>query len=267
MSRSRALALAAALLLAAALAPRPTAAESDLSLPEPEVEGDIPAETYDLEGERVGEASLGVVRTPKGNWMLRARSGIEGSARTEMSAELAPAGPGRVRLVRQQSRSHDEQGASLGVMTIDHERGVATCTPAPGSGEEPVEIALPRRDRVVNIPLNLLFEPLVRGETEEVEFQLLLCRVGGGRIVDAHAQVASEQQDAGRGRVVEVRYEVDLGPLLSRLAAPFMPRLSLWFDEASPGAWVGHRMPLFSKGPTVMVVRSGFDPEMLGAEN
>jgi hypothetical protein len=262
MLHPRAALLATALAVALVAAPRPAAAESDLPLPAPDLEGDIPAQTYDLEGERVGEASLGVSRLDGGNYLLHARSGIEGSARTEMSAELEPLGDGRVRLVRQRSQSHDEQGASLGVMRIDHQRGVATCTPAPGSGDAPVEIPLPKRDRVVNIPLNLLFEPLVRGETEEVDFQLLLCRVGGGRIVDAHAEVASEHQSDG-GRMVEVRYEVDLGPLLSRLAAPFMPQLSLWFDEQSPGAWIGHRMPLFSKGPTVLVVRTGFDPAVL----
>jgi hypothetical protein len=264
MPTSRALLLAAAALVASVASPRPAAAESAISLPAPEVVGDIPAETYDLEGERVGEASLGVVQLDDGHLQLRARTGIEGSARTEMSAELAPDGPGKVRLLRQRSQSHDEQGASLGVMSIDHERGMATCTPAPGSGDEPVEIELPRHDRVVNIPLNLLFEPLVQGKTEEIDFQLLLCRVGGGRIVDAHAQVASERQGE-QGRVVEVRYEVDLGPLLSRLAAPFMPQLSLWFDDQSPGAWIGHRMPLFSKGPTVLVVRAGFDPSKIGA--
>lgn len=261
---ARALAVTAALLAAAFLAPRPAAAESQVSLPAPTVVGDIPAETYDLEGQRVGEASMGVVRLDDGRWLLRARSGIEGSARTEMSAELAPDGDGGARLLRQQSRSHDEQGASLGVMSIDHERGVATCAPPPASGEEAVEIDLPRSDRVVNIPLNLLFQPLVRGEAEEVDFQLLLCRVGGGRIVDAHASVASEQ-GSETGRLVEVRYEVDLGPVLSRLAAPFLPRLSLWFHERSPGAWVGHRMPLFSKGPTVVVVRAGFEPAILGS--
>ena len=211
----------------------------------------------------MGEASLGVVQLESGNWQLRARSGIEGSAGTRMEAELAPNGHGGARLLHQRSESHDENGISLGVMAIDHRRGVATCNPPPGSRDEPVEIELPRRDRVVNIPLNLLFEPLVRGERSEVDFQLLLCRVRGGRIVDAHATVAN-RRGADADQVIEVRYELDFGPILSRLAAPFLPKLSLYFSEHSPGTWVGHRMPLFSKGPTVLVVRSGFDPAMLG---
>jgi hypothetical protein len=66
-------------------------------------------------------------------------------------------------------------------------------------------------------------------------------------------------------RLVEIRYTLDFGPILSRLAAPLMPELSFWFDKNSPGTWVGHRMPLFSRGPTVLVVRSGFSPNLLGA--
>ena len=34
---------------------------------------------------------------------------------------------------------------------------------------------------------------------------------------------------------MEIRYSLDFGPILSRLAAPFMPQLSFWFDESSPG--------------------------------
>lgn len=252
--------LAAALLAASPAAP--AAADSEVSLPAPSVVGNIPAETYDLDGQRVGEAALGFTKREQGGWLLRARTGIEGAARTEMRAELAPDENGGARLLSQRSESHDAEGRSLGVMSIDHERGVATCGRPPGSDDEAVELPLPEPDRVVNVPLNLLFEPLVRGEKEVVEFQLLLCRVRGGRLVDARATVASEAQEEGEG-MVEVRYELDLGPILSRLAAPFLPKLSLWFDESSPGGWVGHRMPLFSKGPTVLVVRNGFEPAAL----
>jgi hypothetical protein len=82
--------------------------------------------------------------------------------------------------------------------------------------------------------------------------------------VAAQAKVAAANGEHG-DRVVEIRYSLDFGPILSRLAAPFMPQLSFWFDENSPGEWVGHRLPLFSKGPTVLVVRSGFSPHLLEA--
>ena len=101
---------------------------------------------------------------------------------------------------------------------------------------------------------------VVRGETEEVAFQFLLCRFGA-RLVDARAELASA--GAAKEGLVEVRTQLDLGPLLSSVAAPFLPTLSFWFDRAHPGSWVAHRMPLFSKGPTVLVVRSGVSPAEL----
>ena len=64
--------------------------------------------------------------------------------------------------------------------------------------------------------------------------------------------------------LLEVEYNVDFG-MLNSLAAPFLPKLSFWFDPDSPGSWIAHRMPLFSKGPTVLVVRSGFTPTQLQA--
>ncbi len=238
-----------------------SSAESALRLPLPERFGEIDASTYDESGERVGPARLEVGRLPNGNVRLDMTSGFESSARIAMSAELAEEGD-RLRLLRQESRSLDEQGRPLGVMSIDHRAGFAVCAPpgaAPGEGNR---IALPPTDRVVNVPLNLLFQPLVSGDAREIDFQILLCR-GGGRIFDARASLADERE-GGEG-MIEVRYDLDFGPMLSRLARPFMPRLSVWFDSQEPGSWIGHRMPLFSKGPTVLVVRSGITPSLLGA--
>ena len=73
--------------------------------------------------------------------------------------------------------------------------------------------------------------------------------------------------DAGPGggeHVVEIRYQIDFGPMLSSLVAPFLPTLSVWLDAARPDPWLAHRVPLFSKGPTVVVTRTGFDPTLLG---
>jgi hypothetical protein len=238
------------------------AAESALLLPEPELLGEVAAQTYDESGLRVGKAELRFVRLEGGNYELRSESGIDGSARAEFRAELEPVGGGQLRPVLQLTEARDEQGRSLGQTTIDHRRRVATCGVAEGSDVTPVDIALPAGDRVANVPLNLLFQPLVTGEQEHVDFQVLLCRAGA-RIVNARARVA-RRLDRGSERLIEVRYELDFGPLLSRLAAPFIPQLSFWFDEGASGAWVGHRMPLFSKGPTVLVVRQGFAPSVLG---
>jgi hypothetical protein len=240
--------------------------ESTLSLSPPESFGEIAADTYDEEGRRVGSANLRIQRLSSGNVMMEVRTGIDGSARSAASAELAPNGPdGTLRLVRERTQAVDETDTPMGVTTIDHTAGVAQCGKPEGSDEEPEQIELPTEDRVVNVPLNLLFQPLVRGETEVVDFQVLLCRARGARIVSAQATVADASREDGDRRLVEIRYSLDFGPILSRLAAPFMPQLSFWFQGTSPGAWVGHRMPLFSRGPTVFVVRSGFSPNLLGA--
>jgi hypothetical protein len=255
--------LSAALLLLASSAP-PATGESSLSLSPPGIFGEIAADTYDEAGQRVGDANLHVRRLPSGNVLMEILSGIRGSARFSASAELAPNGPdGTMRLVRESTQAIDQEEQPMGVTTIDHVAGVAQCGTREGSGEEPARIDLPTDDRVVNVPLNLLFQPLARGEVEVVDFQVLLCRAGA-RIVRAQAKVA-DATGTGGDRIVEVSYSLDLGPLLSRLAAPFMPQLSFWFNENSPGEWVGYRMPLFSSGPTVFVVRSGFSPRLLGA--
>jgi hypothetical protein len=249
------------LVLAALALASPAGAESALLLPLPDAFGAIDAGTFDAEGQRVGEATMEVLRRPDGRVEVRAESGIEGSARSAVGAllEVVPGG-GALRLLSQRSESFDTAGASLGVLSIDHEKRVARCGVPAGSDDAPVTLELPAGDRVVNVPLNLLFQRLVRGETSEVSFQVLLCRFGA-RILDARARVATPRP-AGGG-LVEVRYQLDLGPLLSSVAEPFLPTLSFWFDPNSPGAWVAHRMPLFTKGPTVLVVRSGFSPERL----
>ena len=63
---------------------------------------------------------------------------------------------------------------------------------------------------------------------------------------------------------MEIGYELDVPPLLAQLARPFLPKVAVWFDRASQGEWVGHRMPLFLDGPTLTVVRGGFAPVLLG---
>jgi hypothetical protein len=240
----------------------PARGESALLLPLPDSFGAIDAGTFDADGQRIGAASLSVLRRGDGLVELRAESGIEGSARSSAGALLEVAEDGRaLRLLSQHSESFDTTGSSLGLLSIDHQTRRARCGVAAGSDATPVSLELPPGDRVVNVPLNLLFQRLVTGETEEISFQVLLCRFGA-RLFDAHARLASPAA-AGREGLVEVRYELDLGPLLSPMAAPFLPTLSFWFDRKEPGAWVAHRMPLFSQGPTVLVVRSGISPARL----
>jgi len=266
MSTRRRIALTVAVPLLLASSAPPAGGESSLTFSPPGIFGDIDADTYDEEGRRVGDANMRVQRLPSGNILMEILSGIDGSAQFAASAELAPNGADdSMRLVRERTQAVDRSEKPLGVMTIDHIAGVAQCGKPEGSSEEPVRIDLPVDERVVNVPLNLLFQPLVRGEAEVIDFQILLCRFPrGARIVSARARVADAIGEEG-DRLGEIRYTLDFGPILSRLAAPFMPQISFWFNENSPGAWVGHRMPLFTQGPTVLVVRSGFLPRLLGA--
>jgi hypothetical protein len=258
-------ALTPAFLLLLALSASPARGESSLAFSPPEVFGDIAAETYDEQGHKVGGASLRVERLATGNIRMEVLSGIDGSAQFTGSAELAPNGAdGSLRLVRESTQALDRAERALGVTIVDHLAGFAQCGKPEGSSVAPMRIDLPVDDRVVSVPLNLLFQPLVSGEAEVVDFQVLLCQAfRGARIVGARARVVDAIGEEGH-RIVEIRYGLDFGPLFSRLAAPLMPQLSFWFDENSPGAWVGHRMPLFSRGPTVVVVRSGFAPNLFG---
>ena len=95
--------LAAALALAA-----PAGGESALLLPLPDAFGEIDAGTFDAAGQRIGAASLEVLRRPDGRVELRAESGIEGSAHSAVAAvmEVLPGGRA-LRLLSQRSESFD----------------------------------------------------------------------------------------------------------------------------------------------------------------
>jgi hypothetical protein len=46
-----------------------------------------------------------------------------------------------------------------------------------------------------------------------------------------------------------------------------IPRLSFWFDPTTPTPWLAYRLPLYSKGPEVLVVRDGVPTRWLADEN
>ena len=262
---SRAISQLAALLLAIALGLTANSAHaaSELILPYPITFGTIPAATFDEGQERIGDANLVVEKLDSGNVRIFSESGIKDGARTIASAELAPITGGKqLRLLAQNSQSFDTNGKLISTTSIDHESRIATCTYPNGrkgkSGSmTSEELSLPDGDRVANVPLNLLFSPLIRGEVESVDFQVFLCR-GGPHLVDFHAQVVRRDDNTeGTGDLVEVRYGPDLGAIVSLLTQALMPQLSFWFDPTSPTPWLAHRMPLYANGPEVFVVRQG----------
>jgi hypothetical protein len=233
-------------------------AESELRFALPEGFGSIPAATYDDQGRRIGGAFVSIQRADGGLVRLLSESGFEGGARTLAVADLAPVNDGNaLQLVRQESRSITPEGEPIGVLTIDHAAATASCARSEGDQTVVQEVALPALDRVANIPMNLLFLPLLRGEKKELSFQLFLCREGP-RFLDFAASVAQRSNGHdGVGEIVEVRYAPDLGPFVSMLAQNFVPRLSFWFEGNSPYRWIAHRLPLYAKGPEVLVIRDG----------
>ncbi|MGH0034271.1 MAG: hypothetical protein ACQGVK_04505 [Myxococcota bacterium] len=231
-------------------------------LPAPPRFGTFPAGTYAADGDRLGSAELSLVEREGGLIEVSVGTGVEGGARNDASAVLQRMAGNRVRVVRERSEAHDDAGQSMGVMHIDHERGLGICTP-PGKTEADAEILeLPEDEQVVNVPLNLLFLPLVRGEVETVDFQYFLCR-GGARLMDFRARLAGRQRDADGRHFIEVAYGPELGTMVSWIAKQLIPRLSFWFEANEDGTYLAHRMPLFSKGPEVVVVRDDFSSRAL----
>jgi hypothetical protein len=221
--------------------------------------GRVPATTYDDHGAPLGDANLLIDQLENGSVRVFSQSGEERGAHTVATAELTPVEPGRsLRLARQESRSFDPHGASIGALEIDHRTRRARCMNAAGAVE--AEVVLDPEDRVVNVPMNLLFLPLVRGETSEMRFQLFLCR-NGARLVDFEAWVAGHASGAAPGPV-EIRYAPDFG-LLSPLAGQLVPKLSFWFDPRAPHGWIAHRLPLYTGGPEVLVVKQGISSASL----
>jgi hypothetical protein len=254
----RLLLLLALCLAPAALAAREARAESELRLDYPKVFGTVPASTYDTSRHRVGAAHLVVEKLDDQDVRIIAESGYDGGARNVASALLEPSADRRsLQPVRQESRTFFGDGSLRSTLTIDHRTRVATCGRKNGDGMATERIELPELDRVANVALSLLFQPLMQGETPTTVFQLFLCE-GGARLMDFEAHVERRDTGAhGPGSLVEVRYRPDMGPIGSFVAERLIPQLSFWFDPTAPSPWLAHRLPLYTKGPEVFVVRDG----------
>jgi len=241
-------------------------ADSELRLPYPAIYGKIPAATFDTGRHRVGDANLNVEKLEDGMVRIFAESSFDGGPRTVAFATLAPiANTNQLRPIFQQSASFDSNNEALGTMTIDHRTGVATCElrNSEGDGMRTQRVSLPEHDRVANVPLNLLFDPLVKGSVSTVDFQVLVCK-SNAKLMDFQARVVSKNRESDGGEhLVEVRYGPDFGSFFSILASAVVPRLSFWFDPSAPNPWIAHRMPLYADGPEVFVVRQGIETNTL----
>jgi hypothetical protein len=247
---------------------RAARSESELRLSYPEAFGAVPASTYDTNRHRVGAAHVVIEKLDDEQVRIFAEGGFDGGPRQVSTALFAPSPDRRtLRPVLQESRSFHPNRSLRSTMSVDHRARTGTCGRSTPDGMKLEKIELPASDRVANVALTLLLEPLAKGDEPSESFQLFLCE-GGARLIDFEAHV--ERRDTGPhgpGSLVEVRYRPDLGPVASFVAAQLVPQLSYWFDPTAPTPWLGHRIPLYSEGPEVMVVREGIPTRWLTDEN
>lgn len=256
-------ALGTVLLVCTALIPD-AQARSVLELPYPSAFGLFEAATYADDGSRLGPALFEIEELRDGRVRMTVKTGIDRGASNIASILLAPVdGEDRLRVVEQRSESHDADGRSLGLLHIDHEAGIGRCTPA-GDGRDaaPQTITLPEQERIANVALNLLFSPMALGKASHANFQVFVCR-GGPRVIEFSAARQPRVDANTTGGIVEIRYKPDLGPAVEWLAGDWLPEFSFWLD--GKGNYLAHRTPLYSKGPEVLVVRSGISPLTLTA--
>jgi hypothetical protein len=232
-------------------------AASAIVMRRPADDGRIAASTYDVEGRRQANADLSIESRSDGGLEILSEFGRDGMGHTRATARFAELGGGSLRLIEQRTYTFDADGRSVSVQHIDHESRRATCG-HPGS-DALERIELPEADRVVNVPMNVFLLPVALGEVDSLEFQLFLCQGGGARLMSFEAW---REDAAAREGLIPVRYAPDLGAL-TFVAREMAPRLTFWFDASDPHAWMGHRLPLYSGGPEVIVVRDGIDPSRL----
>lgn len=235
-------------------------AESVLRFPVPKHFGTTPAITHDADGKAIGKASMTLERTTPGTVRLVGTAAIDtgGSTRVQADFEIVDGGD-EMKLVSQRSESITVEGRSLGVLLIEHEKGTATCTPPPDLKQPAKVLPLPETDRVANVPLHLFFAPLAQGKRDEMKFEVLLCREDP-RFMEFEAWVADRGTDTDDSDRVEIRYRPDLGAVLELIAQAVIPDLRFWIDGTDKDRYLGHRMPLYSKGPEIWVIREGVDP-------
>ena len=148
----------------------------------------------------------------------------------------------------------------MGALSIDHRRAEARC--AGPEGDARAILPLPDEDRVANVPLDLLFVPLVTGEREQISFQLLLCR-DDPRFVDFNAYVARR---GPTDETVEIRYGPKIRAIPNVIVNALLPKLSIWFDARRPVSWLAARLPLYARGPEVVVIRTGIPTARLSPQ-
>ncbi len=249
--------------------PQSAGAESSLLLPFPPELGPVPATTFDAVGREIGRSEFSLEAIDEDHFELLVTMRIDGGAHTRVRAvfEAVPDGANaepRLRMLTERSQSFEVDGTPMTLLEIDHVAGTASCTPPADSADVPSTLSLPTDDRVANTPMHLLFLPIIRGEVERIRFQLFVCR-GGATLHDFVALAGGPPVTRDGRTIQEIRYGPDLGRWVSWVASRVLPKLSFWFDTSHRGEYVAHRMPLYSKGPEILMIRSGVEFPALGS--
>lgn len=262
-----------ALAFLAALVPGIAAAESSLALHAESAFEPIGATTFDESGRAIGRSSFETWTDDDGSHRMRVTMGTDDGGRNVSQAVLAPVAGSlagtpptdalTLRVVEERSQSTTADGRTLPLLVIDHRAGRVSCYEQgdPESGGRHVDIE--GDDRVVNVPMQLLFAPLVSGEIDAVRFQIAACNEGPV-LHDMIAVRGKTRTRAGR-KVVEIEYGPDFGETVAWLASRLLPSFSFWFD-ADTRAYLGHRMPLHRKGPEITLVRQGLTLPEIGID-
>jgi len=249
-------------------------AESGLTLIAPSVIEGIGATTFDEAGRAIGQSRLEIETDADGTrrMLVTMRASDGGSNISE--AQLAPivgastAPPEgeavALRIIEQRSRSQAKNGTALPLLVVDHKAGRVSCYPDEESTVGGRHVAIPDQDRVVNVPMVFFFRPLVRGDVDALRFQIAACGSDGPVLHNMIAVRGGNHVHEGR-KVIEIEYGPDFGKTLAWLASRVLPSYSFWFD-AEDETYMGHRMPLYRKGPEVTLVRRGMTPPDIGAE-
>jgi hypothetical protein len=239
----------------------------------------VGATTFDENGDAVGQSSFEVETEADGRRHMYVTMEIEGGGSNVSQATFVPASPTGpatddsdtseakdeipLRLIEQRSQATTADGVTFPLLVIDHEAGRVTCYPADEEDTTPQHVDIPDEDRVVNVPMQLLFMPLVRGEVDTLRFQIAMCKPEP----TLYQMIAVRSKPIVRdGReIIQVKYGPDLGKTIAWFASRLLPSFAFWFD-ARDGEYLGHRMPLHREGPEVLLVRSGLTPPDLGVE-
>lgn len=262
-----------AVLGALLFAPTTAVAESSLFLEMGAGLERIGATTFDQAGQAIGRSDFEAWTEDDGSRLMRVTMRTDAGGQNVSQALLAPVAGGlagapgtaaeTLRVVEERSHSTTADGKTLPLLVIDHRAGRVSCYDAGNTESQGRHVAIEGDDRVVNVPMQLLFLPLARGEVDAVRFQIAACE-DGPTLYDMIAVRGGTRTKRGR-RVIEVEYRPDFGKAVAWLAARLLPSFSFWFD-ADSGAYLGHRMPLHRKGPEITLVRQGLTPPELGIE-